>query len=583
MPFLIGNPLGWWALAALGAVLLIHLLQQQAKRVEISTLFLLENVLPNPMQGRAFERLRQSAPLWLQLLAVLLVTWLLLTPSWVRPESAQRVVLVLDSSLSMAAFRHRLMPSVMPALQRAARAAGRTEWVVMPSDTAQSMLYNGASLAGVQQALDTWRPSQGAHDIQPALRLAQRLRGPEGLLIVVSDHRLDLADGAHLLAIGEPIDNVGFIGMRATVDGETAAWQALVKNYGATAQSRTWQFHLNGRPTAPQTLDLQPGQATVLRGLFPADRQAQLQLVLSDDGFRLDNRLPLVAPVKKRLRIGLSNDAPLPEFFQRFFARYDDVASTNPDLAVDTLSESIDRQTLSSGIYFAAAAKTPSGASRGALAASHALTDGLHWRDLWVRAPRSLAAAPDDQVLVWLQADPLIWLSRNERGEQLICNFALDHSNAWQLPAFVVLLHRFTERLRAAKVDLRQSNLETRQPLNLATAPNAGALEVTIRAAQGGAAQRQSAPHYQAALLRAPSEPAFIDVTQGGLTLARDAAHFADAREADFTRAASVDDVSSHTPALAQRHSRRDMLTPLWLLLLGATLLASWFYAERAP
>ena len=496
MPFLIGNPLGWWALAALGAVLLIHLLQQQAKRVQISTLFLLENVLPNPMQGRAFERLRQSIPLWLQLLAVLLVTWLLLAPSWVRPESAQRVVVLLDSSLSMAAFRHRLTPSVMPVLQRAAQAAGRTEWVIMPSDAAQSVLYNGASLADAQQALDAWSPSQGAHDMQPALHLAQRLRGPDGLLIVLSDHPLDLPDGAHLLAIGEPIDNVGFIGLRATVDDDTATWQALVKNYGATAQRRTWQFHINGHPTAPQTLDLQPGQTTVLRGLFPSDRQAQLQLVLSDDGFRLDNRLPLVAPVKKQLRIGLSDDAPLPEFFQRFFARYDDIAPTDPDLAIDALSGPVNRETLASGVYFAAASDTPAGAGRGALATGHALTDGLHWYDLWVRAPHPLAAGPDDQVLVWLQDEPLIWLSRNARGEQLMCNFALNHSNAWQLPAFVVLLHRFAERLRAAKVDMRQANLETRQHLNLATAPNADPLDVTIHPAAG----RRSAATNHAAL-----------------------------------------------------------------------------------
>ena len=251
-------------------------------------------------------------------------------------------------------------------------------------------------------------------------------------------------------------------------------------------------------------------------------------------------------------------------------------------MVIDSLSGPVDRQTLASGVYFAAS-DAPAGAGRGALATGHTLTDGLHWYDLWVRAPHPLTTAPDDQVLVWLQDEPLIWLSRNARGEQLMCNFALNHSNAWQLPAFVVLLHRFAERRRAAKVDMRQANLETRQHLNLATAPNADAVDVTIHPAQGGAAQRQSTPRYQAALLRAPAEPAFIEVMQGGVTLARDAVHFADAREADFTRAVSVDDVSNHTPALAQRHSRRDMLTPLWLLLLGAALLASWFYAERTP
>lgn len=299
MQFLMGNPVGWWALAALGGVLLIHLLQQQAKRVEISTLFLLDSAAPNPMEGRALERLRHSIPLWLQLIAVLLITWMLLAPSWIRPESVQRVVVVLDSSLSMAAFRDRMSTTVMPVLQRLAQTAGHTEWVVMSSDTTQSFLYNGPGLDGVRRVLSAWRPTKGTHDIQPALHLAQSLRGPEGLLIFVSDHPTELPTGVHLLAIGAPIDNVGFSGVHTASHEGISTWKALVKNYGATPQTRTWQLHVNGHPTAPQQLHLQPGQATVLQGLFPGGDAAKLQLVLSDDGFAVDNRLPLVAPLKK--------------------------------------------------------------------------------------------------------------------------------------------------------------------------------------------------------------------------------------------------------------------------------------------
>lgn len=590
MQFLIGNPLGWWALAALGGVLLIHLLQQQAKRVEISTLFLLDSVAPNPMESRAIERLRQSIPMWLQLIGVLLITWLLLAPSWIRPESVQRVVIVLDSSLSMAAFRGRMTTTVMPVLQRLAQAAGHTEWVVMSSDTTQSILYNGVELNGVRQVLSAWQPTKGTHDVQPALHLAQSLRGPEGLLIFVSDHATELPTGVHLLAIGAPIDNVGFSGIHTVSNEGTATWKALVKNYGATPQTRTWQLHINGHPTAPQRLNLQPGQATVLQGLFPGGDAAVLQLVLSDDGFAVDNRLPLVAPLKKRLNIRLAADAPMPEFFKRFFATHDDVqppeAQAAPDLTVGTLTGQ--PNATANGIYFAPPAPAASsGVMRGALATSHPLTDGLHWHDLWVRESPPLAGALpiveaiNDQVLVWLQSVPLIRLSRVNGGQQLMCNFALKDSNAWQLPAFVILLHRFTEHLRAAKTTLRQANLETHQPLNLAAEPMhhpSKTLDVTIRPAQGGPAQRRSVPLYQAALLRAPAEPAFVEVVQGDLTLARDAVHFADAREADFTRTASLDHVSTHVTALAQRHSRRDLLVPLWLLLLATALVASWFF-----
>ncbi len=587
MQFLIGNPLGWWALAALGGVLLIHLLQQQARRMEISTLFLLDRAAPNPMEGRALERLRQSIPLWLQLIAVLLVTWILLAPSWIRPESVQRVVVVLDSSLSMTAFRDRMSTTVQPVLKRLAQAAGHTEWVVMSSDTTQSILYNGIEMNGVHRAFSAWQPTKGTHDIQPALHLAQRLRGPEGLLIFVSDHPAELPTGVHLLAIGSPIDNVGFSGVHTVSNKGTAIWKALVKNYSATPQTRTWQLHVNGHPTAPQWLQLEPGQATVLQGLFPGGDAAKLQLVLSDDGFAVDNRLPLVMPLKKRLQIHLAADAPMPEFFKRFFAAHDHLQSPEalaaPDLTVGHLTEQANAT--ANGIYFAPPVPAESlGVMRGALATSHPLTDGLHWHDLWVRnSSPGEGAAPeqnaDDHTLVWLQSAPLIRLSRTNGGQRLIFNFDLKDSNAWQLPAFVILLHRFTERIRDGKTALRQANLETHQSLKLATHPHQETLDMTIHAVWGGPAQRQSVPLYQAALLRAPAEPAFIEVAQGAHILARDAVHFADAREADFTRAASLDHVSSHVPNQAQRHSRHDFLIPLWLLLLGSALLASWFFS----
>lgn len=78
--------------------------------------------------------------------------------------------------------------------------------------------------------------------------------------------------------------------------------------------------------------------------------------MLSDDGFDIDNRLPLVTPLKKRLRVSLATDAPMPDFFKRFFTRHDDIVPDAPDLVVGTLTGLEDRQTLGNGIYFAPSA-----------------------------------------------------------------------------------------------------------------------------------------------------------------------------------------------------------------------------------
>ena len=89
-------------------MLLIHFLQRKAKVVPVSTLFLLEKTMRESMSGRRFDRLMNSIPLWMQLLAVLLLTWLLVEPRYAKPRSVQRIAVVLDSSASMEPFRDRL-------------------------------------------------------------------------------------------------------------------------------------------------------------------------------------------------------------------------------------------------------------------------------------------------------------------------------------------------------------------------------------------------------------------------------------------------------------------------------------------
>src|SRR6266852_6859515 len=99
------NPWGFLALLGVPAILAIHFLQRESRRVVSSTVFLLEQLSPVSARGRRIERLRNSIPLWLQLLAVLLLAWLLAQPRWLRKDSTQRVIAVLDSSVSMTAFR----------------------------------------------------------------------------------------------------------------------------------------------------------------------------------------------------------------------------------------------------------------------------------------------------------------------------------------------------------------------------------------------------------------------------------------------------------------------------------------------
>ncbi|MDP7657568.1 MAG: BatA domain-containing protein, partial [Roseibacillus sp.] len=123
MNIVLTNPAGFFALLGIPALILIHFLQRQARVIPISTLFLLAHTQRESLSGRRFDRFTNSIPLWLQLLMVLLLTWLLVLPRYVRPASTQQVAVVLDSSASMSVFKDKLVSSLrekLPPLQGSA-------------------------------------------------------------------------------------------------------------------------------------------------------------------------------------------------------------------------------------------------------------------------------------------------------------------------------------------------------------------------------------------------------------------------------------------------------------------------------
>jgi hypothetical protein len=78
----------------------VHFFQRRARRVETSTLFLIEALVSESEGGRTWERFRGSRSFWLQVLEALLVVWVWAEPRWPRADSRQTVVIVLDDALA---------------------------------------------------------------------------------------------------------------------------------------------------------------------------------------------------------------------------------------------------------------------------------------------------------------------------------------------------------------------------------------------------------------------------------------------------------------------------------------------------
>jgi hypothetical protein len=474
---------------------------------------------------------------------------------------------VLDSSISMKVWRAPVVAALTKRLESLSHSAARTEWVLTESDLTRPTLYSGGDLDVLLEKLQQWKPSLGSHDPDASLRVAQSLLHRNGVAIFVTDRAHTPPEGVRVLAVGEPFDNVGFIGLRV----EDSKWTALVRNHGKHPQTRSWRIETGGPPGPAAQLTLAPGETRALSGELPSAIE-RCELVLEPDRFDADDRLPLVQPYPKRLVVSVQSGTPLDEFFKHFAATIPnaiEAASAKPDLSLvryDPLSPAA----APPHSIFVLADSAPSTAYLAGpiVAEDHPLIDGLSWQGLLCRDTLSLPSKPGDEVLLWQGKRPLILLRGRGEERSLVVNFDVHQSNAERLPAFIVLLNRFVEDLRREKVAPERINAETNQILAVATKAGDPPAEVRPGANAAG-------------VLRTPGEAGFFEVAQGASRLVDGAAHFADPREADFRDAAMIDTIGGAERTQAERNSREDFLTPIWALLLGVVLIANWSFSGR--
>ncbi len=592
MSLTFSNPAALWSLLGIPAVIAIHFLQRRSQRVVSTTLFLLQQMRRESETGNRIDRLRVSIPFWMQLLMVLIFTWLLAGPRWLKNDAVQRIAIVLDASASMSAFRQPALDAVTGALDSLLNPLSRVELSLLASDPEAPPLYHGASAAELRVALKQWQPLLGVHDFNTALRSARSLVGESGVLLLVTDHVTTQKPGsdAKVISVGGPKANVGWAGVTVERKEDIWIWRAVVRNYSGAPQLRGWHARTDAAATESKTITLEPHETRTMSGPFPTDASGlmatRMTLVLTADEFTLDDQLPLVMPKPKVITLlPPKGRAAIHEAVREFIARFDDTAQADDAKTADiialvwpsALALPDDRHTC---IFTAPPIAEQSAYLTGRIVAeAHALTDGLNWQGLLVREGVVIPPAPQDRVLVWQGERPLISLRTTTAGkEQLLCHFDLITSNARKLPALAILLHRFFESVRAAKIAPETANFDLRQRLVVAHDTQTGAADL-ICDSDDDAAQR--IPLAQARLLRAPSLPGFFTVKQGETGLLAGAAHFADAREADLSSAAPFSELSEAKAAHLESVHEADPAWRLWLLVLLSALLVSWWFARE--
>ncbi len=587
MPLVFANPLGFWALLGLPTVLLIHLLQRQSQTFPISTLFMLDAIDRQSLKGRKLDRLRNSVPLWLQLLAVLVLTWLLTEPRWTRENQVQQIVVVIDSSASMEPFKESAAEQLQKELSRIPGQLTKTVYTLMESHEQGERLFRGESITELVDSLDNWSPASSAHSPETSLRVGRSIAGTSGTLIYLTDHiEEQLPFGAGLLSIGEPIANVGFAGLRiqpTEAGGDELSWQATVRNYSDEAQTREWFLAIGQQRTDTRSMNLRAGETRTLSGKFP-EGTSRATLIMSPDEFTRDDQLFMVTPEPKPVYIATTvapdsssmvrtiveslENAPLLQPSE------DGTPDLPPDLVIATYNPLQPRPLPAVGITLLNQQHAPKEFFKGTIvAANHPLVKNLNWQGLIAKSTASIPAAPEDVPLLWQGDRTLIFLRQSGGFKQLVFNFDVAQSNAERLPSLVIMVDRFVNQLRREKVALERTNLELNQQIQVAFNTGDDAADLLIDAAD----TRQTLPWNRAGLLRAPRDPGFFAIAQGETPLLDASANFADTREADFSTAAYRSDLNALPREIMEKQSVTDPLWQAWTVLILLVLLICWF------
>jgi Ca-activated chloride channel family protein len=296
-----------FALAALVPIIVaMYLLKLRRTEQVVSSVYLWQRMVRDVEANAPWQRLRRNLLLILQLLFLAALILALTRPfTWVEGASGQAVILILDTSASMAAA------DVAPGRLEAAKAQARQVvdglpddarvTVIAASDGAQVLLAASQDRRQARLAIDGLRAGAGGSDLTAALELASAIaaRQPETEIVVLSDGRVTLPERLALkgrvryLPIGVSGDNQAIAALSlqpAPGSGNLTAF-VQVANYGPAPAPRRLALYADGRLVNAYDLEIPAGgqRAIVADDLPPETSIVEAQLA-GQDILSLDDR-----------------------------------------------------------------------------------------------------------------------------------------------------------------------------------------------------------------------------------------------------------------------------------------------------
>jgi hypothetical protein len=587
-----GAPIGLLGLLGIPVLIALYAIQDRHKREKVATLFLIEVISEDTSTARRIDYVRLPLSFWLQLLAIFLSTILLAKLYYTQFEQFERVLVLVDGSASMAAFKVRI-PGALEQIEERLSGANRLEWTIVTSDIPHRILYQGTQRSEANETLTGFHPESSGHSLNRALEIARQSASHTQISAVITDHKDPALNSSIIIGIGENRGTVGFSGGNVHTEGRQLRGELLIKNYSQEQQTRRLFTTQGNKALLDEVITLAPNEIRRLsRRLNATD--GDISLRLEPDDFPFDDFLPMVIPSIKTIKWQLKDGQELFSHIYRLMSRFPNIVevSEHPGLEVSAVRQSALSETTSAlaQIQWLVSDNNPEKSqilrANGAVAVNHPLVRSLRFAPLLV--PLTTTTIPaTDEVLVWLNNHPVISLGGTRDAPILRILFDLRYSNAMRLPAFIILIHRFLEDLRSRVVALEAKNIDTSQLISVPLGKADGKKSVTITTEKDSRTISIDS-NTGSTIIRAPSKSGFFDIVVEGESVVHGATNFQDSREADLSKAESFEIAGEQQlkPQLTRNasvggliRSEVEGLTSIFIVLAALAIVLSWLYS----
>jgi len=321
------TPAAFVLAALIPVIVAMYLLRLRRTEQVVSSVYLWQRMVRDLEANAPWQRLRRNLLLVLQLLFLIFLILALARPfTWAKGASGQALILILDTSASMAATD--VSPNRLEAAKAQARGLvdGQPDdarvTLITAGDGARVLIASSQDRRGIHRTIDGLEVNTGGSDLTAALELASAVaaRQPETEIVVLSDgraslpERLSLTGRVRFLPVGQSGDNQAISTLSlepAPGDAEVTAF-AQVTNYSDSPAQRRLTLYADGQLVNAYDLEIAPADqgAVVARGLPIETRIIEAQLD-GEDALPLDDRAWAVRRDEEPASITLVTDGNL--------------------------------------------------------------------------------------------------------------------------------------------------------------------------------------------------------------------------------------------------------------------------------